>query len=113
MKVRCTGKQIKDGARVVYAAPYCSLQNALAAAEPFAYGCGVYGWNWDAYEIAPGVVLTTGYRAIGTKLPREMLESIEGMAREINAERGAWDAADECRELLANNLEYLELNGIC
>lgn len=64
MKYRTTNKAIQ---REQYIADvhYCGLQEVLSAAgySPFAYHCGVYGWNWDAWRVG-GVVLVGGYRSL-------------------------------------------------
>ena len=42
---------------------YCDAQNLLKAHNPYAYTCGVYGWNYDVYE-AYDMYICTGYRSI-------------------------------------------------
>lgn len=61
----------------------------LAGVEPFAYTCGVYGWNFDAYEVA-GVLLCSGYRGmIGPRL--EIAAKYEEKARKIDLLPIRWD----------------------
>lgn len=55
---------------------------ALADVQPFAYTCGVYGWNFDAYEVG-GVLLCSGYRGmIGPRL--DCARKYEERARKID-----------------------------
>lgn len=65
MKFRTTRKAIVEGtapARLVCAG-YCDLQYLLRTREPVAYTCGVYGWNFDCYEVN-GLTICTGYRGM-------------------------------------------------
>lgn len=38
-----------------------TLYHLLINHEPVGYNAGVYGWNWDAYEVG-GVVICAGHR---------------------------------------------------
>ena len=66
MKLKTTAKAIRTSGAELICAGYCSLESLLSYVEPFAYTCGVYGWNFDAYQFdVPGrgtVILSTGYR---------------------------------------------------
>lgn len=61
MKYKTTTKAIKNLFPNVKSAGYCSIQNLLRGIEPVAYNCGVYGWNYDVYNIN-GLTICTGYR---------------------------------------------------
>lgn len=79
-----------------------------AIIPPIAYTCGVYGWNFDVFEVY-GVTICTGYR----NMPGKRLDGIreyEKKAREI------WDnyntpyetQKEETEKLLQ---EFCKLNG--
>ena len=63
MKYRTTAKAIRENGGLVVKAGYCDLQNLLHDVNPVAYTCGVYGWNFDVYEVY-GITITTGYRGM-------------------------------------------------
>jgi hypothetical protein len=72
MKYKTTRKAIVNGCANVKCAGFCDLQHLLKNHEPKAYTCGVYGWNFDVYEVY-GVTICTGYRG----MPGERLQGIE------------------------------------
>ena len=63
MKYKTTRKAIVAGtpANNLVCAGYCDLSNLLWGHEPIAYTSGVYGWNFDVYEVY-GKTICTGYR---------------------------------------------------
>ena len=63
MKYKTTAKAIREGACNPRSVGYCDLQNLLNNHSPIAYTCGVYGWNFDVYEVY-GVTICTGYRGM-------------------------------------------------
>ena len=63
MKFKTTRKAVVNGSVNIIRAGYCSLQTLLSNHEPVAYTCGVYGWNFDVYEVY-GVTICTGYRGM-------------------------------------------------
>lgn len=65
MKYRTTAKAVRENHYKVIKIGYCDLQDLLHFETPVAYTCGVYGWNADIYEVAPGVCICTGYRPTG------------------------------------------------
>ena len=68
MKYKTTTKAVKNGCINVKYAGYCKLQHLLKNHEPNAYTCGIYGWNFDVYEVY-GVTICTGYSGMpGTRL---------------------------------------------
>ena len=85
MKFKTTRKAIVNGFANVKCAGYCDLQNLLRNHEPIAYTAGVYGWNFNVYDVY-GVTICTGYR----NMPGSLLEHI----REYEAKAAAiwsWD----------------------
>ena len=111
MKIKTTRKAIVNGSCNVKCAGYCDLQYLLHNHEPIAYTCGVYGWNFDVYEVY-GVTICTGYRGMpGARL--EKIGEYEEKARAI------FDYTDKRpyaeKEAAVENLlkEFCELNGGC
>ena len=87
MKFRTTRKAIVNGAVNVKCAGYCDLYALLKNHDPIAYTAGVYGWNFDVYDVY-GVTICTGYR----NMPGARLEHI----REYDAKAAAiWSWENE------------------
>ena len=63
MKYKTTAKALKQGYYKIIAAGYCDLQHLLNYHSPIAYSKGVYGWNFDVYEV-DGIAIATGYRGM-------------------------------------------------
>ena len=66
MKYKTTARAVKDGYYKIVKAGYCELQGLLSYKNPIAYARGVYGWNFDVYDI-DGVAICTGYRGMPSK----------------------------------------------
>ena len=111
MKVKTTRKAIVNSSVNVKSAGYCDLSSLLYTHSPIAYTCGVYGWNFDVYEVY-GVTICTGYR----NMPGKRLEHIgeyEEKARAIIEDwetyKGNYEAKKEAVEKLLQ--EFCKLNG--
>lgn len=63
MKFKTTRKAIVNSSANIVRAGYCDLSCLLCNHSPIAYTCGVYGWNFDVYEI-DGLTICTGYRGM-------------------------------------------------
>lgn len=99
MKYKTTIKAVKAGCVNVKCALFGNLQHLLQNHSPIAYTCGVYGWNFDVYDVY-GVTICTGYRG----MPGERLQGIaeyEKKAREA-------DTLERVEQLLQ---EFCKLNG--
>lgn len=88
MKYKTTAKALKSGYYHIINVGYCDLQCLLNYKSPVAYCCGVYGWNFDVYDIN-GVAIATGYRGMPTKnskcnyaLIREYEQKAQGKTKE-------------------------------
>lgn len=108
MKYKTTRKAVVNGSYNVRCAGYCDLSSLLTNHEPIAYTCGVYGWNFDVYEVY-GVTICTGYR----NMPGKYLDGIgeyEKKARAIMEDYGRkWeDRTNDVETLLQ---EFCKLNG--
>ena len=82
MKLQTTNKQIKANFYKIIRIGYCDAQYLLNYKNPFAYTCGIYGWNADFYEIG-NICISTGYRPIGEKVEYNLLQDIEKKAMNI------------------------------
>lgn len=71
MKIKTTAKALREGSANLKYASYCGLQFLLRNHTPIAYTSGVYGWNFDVYEVYD-VTICTGYRG----MPGKRLEGI-------------------------------------
>lgn len=109
MKFKTTRKAITNYCHNVKCAGYADLSHLLTNHSPTAYTCGIYGWNFDVYEVY-GVTICTGYRNMpGSKL--EKIREYEEKARAILS----WEDKRpfEEKERAVENLlkEFCELNG--
>lgn len=109
MKLKTTRKAIVDGCCNVKCAGYCDLQFLLTNHSPVAYTCGVYGWNFDVYDVY-GVTICTGYRG----MPGKRLDGIseyEERAEKIldwNNKASYEEKHEQVEHLLR---EFCKLNG--
>ena len=87
MKYKTTAKAIREGALNPRCAGYCDLQHLLTNHSPVAYTCGVYGWNFDVYEVY-GLTICTGYRGMVGK-------RLEGIAEAENKAARIWENYDK------------------
>lgn len=110
MKFKTTTKALREGANNLRCAGYCDLQYLLRNHNPVAYTRGVYGWNYDVYEVY-GLTICTGYRG----MPGKRLEGIEEAEAEAvkiwdNYDKlVTWEEKDEAVETLLH--EFCKANG--
>ena len=83
MKKSITFKNVKNTSKVIIKIGYCDAQNLLRCATPYAYNSGVYGWNCDFYNMYGGIVISTGYRAIGEPANYELIKEYDDMAKQV------------------------------
>lgn len=110
MKYKTTIKAIREGAVNVRSAGYCDLSYLLRAHDANAYTAGVYGWNFDVYEVY-GLTICTGYRG----MPGKRLEGVaeaEAEAQKIWSWENKAMTYDEKREAVEKLLhEFCKANG--
>ena len=80
MKFKTTRKAIVNGSTKLVYAGYCDLQTLLRNHSPIAYTSGVYGWNFDVYEVN-GLTICTGYRG----MPGRRANNIDEYERKARA----------------------------
>ena len=99
MKYKTTRKAILNGSPRLVCAGYCDLSFLLRDHDPVAYTSGVYGWNFDVYEVY-GLTICTGYRG----MPGRRANNIgvyEQAARELAENRAlTYEQRKERRERL-------------
>ena len=110
MKYKTTAKAVRYGSVNPKSAGYCDLQHLLTNHSPVAYTCGVYGWNFDVYEVY-GVTICTGYR--GMVGPRaEGIAEAENEARRILSWENTAMTYDQKREAVEELLrDFCVKNG--
>ncbi len=81
MRYKTTTKLLRECACNLRRAGYCNLPYLLQLHEPNAYVCGVYGWNYDVYEVY-GLTICTGYRGMPGKQLKGIAEA-EAEAKKI------------------------------
>ena len=81
MKFKTTEKAIRNSGDFVFSVGYCDLWHLLRYHSPVAYTAGVYGWNFDVYELY-GVIICTGFRRMPGKRARKVRE-YEQSAKEV------------------------------
>lgn len=110
MKYKTTAKALREGANNLRCAGYCDLSYLLHNHAPIAYTSGVYGWNFDVYEVY-GLTICTGYRG----MPGKRLDGIaaaENKARDILSgenNKMTWAEKDEAVEQLLH--DFCKANG--
>ena len=102
MKYKTTRKAIVAGtpANNLVCAGYCDLSNLLWGHEPIAYTCGVYGWNFDVYNVY-GITICTGYRNMpGRKANNEAVYEEKARAISDNYDLSWEERRDRIESLL-------------
>ena len=102
MKYKTTRKAIVAGtpANNLVCAGYCDLSNLLWGHEPIAYTSGVYGWNFDVYEVY-GKTICTGYRGMpGRKANNEAAYEEKARAISDNYDLSWEERRDKIESLL-------------
>lgn len=108
MKYKTTAKELRKcypNNRTI-AIGYCDAQNLLHYQNPNCYTCGVYGWNFDGYELQGNTTLiVTGYRGtFGTRPDYDTLRDYERRAEKIiyssSKEKTFEEKRNEVNELL-------------
>lgn len=102
MKYNTTRKAIINGYHNIIQAGYCELQNLLTYHSPASYTCGVYGWNFDLYDI-DGVAICTGYRNMPGKRVPNLVRKFDNAAMSVH---GTYEERRDATEKLLR--EFIE-----
>lgn len=105
MKIKATRKEIVNGSSDILSIGYCGASALLRGQEPIAYTCGIYGWNFDVYQI-DGKTICTGYRNMPGRRPRN-LDEYERRAAEIDAKYYELTYDERCEQINALLREFL------
>lgn len=108
VKIKMTRKAITQNFGNIRCEGFCDLQNLLSNHEPIAYTCGVYGWNFDVYDVY-GVTLCTGYRRTPGKRA-EGIEEYEAAAARIRRD-GTRTYEERQKDVEKLLMEFCKLNG--
>lgn len=102
MKVKTTRRSIVESTlpKNLISVGYCELQTLLRNHSPIAYTSGMYGWNFDVYDVY-GKTICTGYRGMPGHRPNNPTD-YETKARKImdQYERNYEDRSAEVESLL-------------
>lgn len=83
-KIKTTKKYIKANYNYIFNASGGNTDYLLMDIEPRFYNAGVYGWNWNGYELTENICIITGYRnTLGENISREILAIYEQQAKKI------------------------------
>lgn len=104
MKYKTTSKAVKAGYSRLISVGYCEMAYMLSNRSPIAYASGIYGWNFDVYDIGdivPGACICTGYR-----LPKGIEPDFnEMLTYEFNARKDSESADSLLIEFVKQTLE--------
>lgn len=106
-KFQVTRKDLARNYGKVLAVGYCSATNLLRYSHAVGYGCGVYGWNFDLYEVG-GVAISTGYRPTGKAVKYDLLREYEAKAERIATRKG-WKTETKARKVAELLREFVAL----
>lgn len=111
MKYKTTRKAIVNSGGNIRSCGYCDMAYLLRNHDATAYAAGVYGWNFDVFEVY-GLTICTGYRG----MPGERLDGVEEYeekARKIVDDYETYkDNYEAKREAVENLLkEFCIMNG--
>lgn len=84
MKLKATKKEIRSSNNIILKIGYCNAQTLLSRLEPFAYSCGIYGWDCDYYNI-DNIIISTGYRPIGQSINYDLVREYDNQAQKISS----------------------------
>ena len=98
MKYKTTRKAVVATSPRLVSVGYCDLQTLLRYHSPIAYTCGVYGWNFDVYEVN-GLTICTGYRGMPGRTANNV-RKYEQAARDAVKQLDWKEAEQEIKRLL-------------
>lgn len=90
--MRITKRELNNKYYYIIRAGYCEFQTLCrcAGVRDIGYACGVYGWNWTAYEFRTKddtpVIVCTGYR----DMTGERVKGLEKYEQKAKAIANDW-----------------------
>ena len=92
LKAKVTNQELRNGYFVI-SISYCGAQNILTFQGARYYNYGVYGWNYDAYELDYNLAICTGYRPIKS-IPEKLNKAAVEIIKKYDKKAGSlhsWD----------------------
>lgn len=84
MAFKVTRNSVKANYSNIYYVGYCEMYHMLSAFRKVGFSSGVYGWNYNVYEIDIDTCVVTGYRGMyGKRIERKQYEKFEKKAAAI------------------------------
>lgn len=106
MKQKATRNTIKRNYNNILNVGYANLENLFYYDEAKFYNAGVYGWNWNAYELDKNTCIITGYRnTLGNDIDHNYIVKINNKAREIVKDSISYE--DKIKQLEELKQEFL------
>ena len=86
---KMSNKDVRNGYPSIFVASYCAWQATVSMCDwpKVGHASGVYGWNWDCFEIKNDQCLITGYRGFPKETVTadyEKMKAFEHEAEEIS-----------------------------
>lgn len=108
MKFKTTAKAIRANSIDPIAIGYCDTQYLFRNRKPVAYTSGVYGWNFDVYEIG-NHTFCTGYRGMIGRSPSVSVREWEKKAETIWSWENNISYEEKCAEAEKLLNEFLKV----
>lgn len=88
MAFKVTRTSIQANYSNIYYVGYCEMYHLLGAFRKVGFTSGIYGWNYNVYEIDIDTCVLTGYRGMfGKRIPSEKYSKLETKAKTIYCDR--------------------------
>lgn len=95
-----TKKQLYRQSAAVYYVGYCDLYDLLMSFDRIGYNAGLYGWNWNAYQISM-YCINTGYRNLtGKRIPHDLAEKYNRLGFLAQKKYSHYQSKRLCKELI-------------
>ena len=109
MKAKMVRNQVYNlnGTNKIITIGYCKLDRILKYFNPIGYNAGIYGWNYDVYDLL-GYTFVTGYRPIGNLTDYNLIKKYNELGKELSNLRDWTEKKDRALELLEEFVKELE-----
>ena len=82
-----TKNEIKRRYETIIQLGYCDIYDLTRKLKKIGYNAGIYGWNYDVFELDWNTCIITGYRTFSkgtTRLTSDFIQYMDKKARQIN-----------------------------
>ena len=109
MKTKMVRNQVYNlnGTNKIITIGYANLDSVLKYFNPIGYNAGIYGWNYDVYDLL-GYTFVTGYRPLGNRADYDLTKKYEELGKELSSLRDWTEKKARALELLEEFVEELE-----